>query len=70
MATPTFKKYMVGYRPAVSAHEGLMLGIRQPLDGPIFVNGGCANWCIYAMISHYGRRLSMSDAWVEPSQAR
>ncbi len=28
--------FMVGYRPSVYAREGRMLGIRQPLDGPIF----------------------------------
>ena len=26
----------MGFRPVVHAREGLMLGIRQPLDGPVF----------------------------------
>ena len=30
------KSYITGYRPAVYARQGLMLGIRQPLDGPVF----------------------------------
>ena len=30
------KKYLTGYRPVVHAREGLMLGIRQPLDWPVF----------------------------------
>ena len=29
------KKLMTGYRPIVHARERRMLGIRQPLDGPI-----------------------------------
>ena len=60
------KKYITGYRPAVSARQGLMLGIRQPLDGPVFEKLEQAeNWCIHAMISHYDRRLGMSDARIE-----
>jgi hypothetical protein len=29
------KKFVTGYRPVVRAREGRMLGIRQPLDGPV-----------------------------------
>jgi hypothetical protein len=29
------KKLITGYRPEVRARQGVMLGIRQPLDGPI-----------------------------------
>jgi hypothetical protein len=44
-----------------------MLGIHQPLDGPIFKTMTDArNWCIHAMISHYDRRLGMSDARIKP----
>ena len=58
---------ITGYRPVVHAREGRMLGIRQPLDGPIFQNREDAEyWCIHAMISHYDRRLGMSDARIEP----
>jgi hypothetical protein len=33
------------------------------LDGPIFEKlEDARNWCIYAMIDHYDRRLGMSDA--------
>ena len=58
---------MVGYRPAVFARQGRMFGMRQPLDGPIFETlEDARNWCIHAMISHYDRRLGMSDAQIEP----
>ena len=44
-----------------------MLGIRQPLHGPVFEElEDARNWCIYAMIDHYDRRLGMSDARIEP----
>jgi hypothetical protein len=49
-----------------TARQGLMLGIRQPLDGPVFEKlEDARNWCIYAMIDHYDRRLGMSDARIE-----
>ena len=61
------QKFIVGFRPVVRAREGGMLGIRQPLDGPIFVKlEDARNSCIYAMIDHYDRRLGMSDARIEP----
>jgi hypothetical protein len=28
-------KFVTGFRPIVHARQGLMLGIRQPLDGPV-----------------------------------
>ena len=60
-------KLVTGYRPVVRAREGLMLGIRQPLDGPVFDTlEDAQNWCIHARISHYDRRLGMSDARIEP----
>ena len=30
------QKFVVGFRPEVRARQGVMLGIRQPLDGPVF----------------------------------
>lgn len=61
------KKLISGFRPAVYAREGLMLGIRQPLNGPVFEKlEDAQNWCIHAMISHYDRRLGMSDAKIYP----
>ena len=30
------QRLVTGYRPAVYAREGAMLGIRQPMDGPVF----------------------------------
>ena len=62
-----FQRLVTGYRPVVHAREGVMLGIRQPLDGPVFEKlEDARNWCIYAMIDHYDRRLGMSDARIEP----
>ncbi len=59
--------FMTGNRPAVRAGEGRILGIRQPLDGPVFETlEDARNWCIHAIISHYDRRLGMSDATIEP----
>jgi hypothetical protein len=44
-----------------------MLGIRQPMGGPVFGKlTDAEHWCIHAMISHYDRRLGMSDARIEP----
>jgi hypothetical protein len=51
----------------IQAREGLMLGIRQPLDGPVFDKlEDAEHWCIHVMISHYDRRLGMSDGQIEP----
>jgi hypothetical protein len=61
------QKFVEGYRPVVHARQGLMLGIRQPLDWPVFQKlPDAERWCIHAMISHYDRRLGMSDARIEP----
>jgi hypothetical protein len=61
------QKLVTGYCPVVHARVGGMLGIRQPLDGPVFEKlEDARNWCIYAMIDHYDRRLGMSDARIEP----
>jgi hypothetical protein len=61
------QKLLTGYRPLVHARQGRMLGIRQPLHGPIFQKREDAEyWCIHAMISHYDRRLGLSDARIEP----
>src|SRR5688572_4728695 len=61
------QKLVVGFRPAVYAREGRMLGIRQPLDGPVFEKlEDARNWAVHAMISHFDRRLGMSDTTIEP----
>ena len=58
--------FIKGYKPVVRARNGAMLGIRQPLDGPVFQTlEDARNWAIHAMISHYDRRLGMSDATIE-----
>ena len=60
-------KVIVGFRPLVRARQGLMLGIRQPLDGPVFEKLEHAQfWCWHAMLDHYERGLGMSDARIEP----
>ena len=60
------RQLITGYRPAVYARQGLMLGIRQPLDGPVFEKLEHAEyWCWYAMLDHYERGLGMSDARIE-----
>jgi hypothetical protein len=44
--------------PGRRAREGLMLGIRQPLDGPVFEKLEHAQfWCWHAMVDHYDRGL-------------
>jgi hypothetical protein len=44
-----------------------MIGMRQPMDGPIFEKLEQAEeWCIEVMIDHYDRRVGMSDARIEP----
>jgi len=51
----------------VRARDGLMLGIRRPLDGPVSEKlEDARNWCMHAMISHYDRSLGMSDARICP----
>jgi hypothetical protein len=62
-----FKKLVRGFRPIVHARQGLMLGIRRPLDGPIFQTIVHADqWCIDVTANHYDRRLGLSDARIEP----
>ena len=61
------RKYMIGYRPVVNARQGLMLGIRNPLDGPVFASYQDAlGWCIDAMIDHHERGFGMSEGRIEP----
>jgi hypothetical protein len=67
MTQNEYRKFVKGFRPVVRARQGLMLGIRQPLDGPVFEKlEDARNWCIDAMISHFDRRLGMSDGQIEP----
>jgi hypothetical protein len=61
------RKFMIGFRPVVHARQGRMLGIRQPLHGPVFDKlEDAQNWCMYAMTDHYDRRLGMADAEIHP----
>jgi hypothetical protein len=60
-------KFLVGYRPIIHARQGRMLGIRQPLDKPVLDKlEDAERWCLHTIISHYDRRLGMSDARIEP----
>ena len=60
-------KFMAGYRPVVRAREGRTLGIRQPLAGPVFDTlEDAENFCMYAMIDHFERKLGMTDAKIHP----
>jgi hypothetical protein len=37
------------------------------MDGPVFDKlEDARNWCVHAMVSHFDRRLGMSDASIEP----
>jgi hypothetical protein len=48
------QKFVTVFRPIVNARQSVMLGIRQPLDGPVFDNlEDAERWCIHAMTSHY-----------------
>jgi hypothetical protein len=61
------QKLLVGYRPIIHAREGFMLGIRQPLDGPVFQTYKDAlGFCMDVMVSHFERGLGMSDGKIEP----
>jgi len=60
-------KFITGYRPVVHARQGLMFGMRQPMDGPVFEKLEHAeHWAFHVMIDHYDRRLGLSDARIEP----
>jgi len=60
-------RFVRGYRPVVRAREGRMLGIRQPLAGPIFeTKQDAETWCMYAMTDHFDRKLGMADARIYP----
>lgn len=62
-------KFITGYRPVVHARQGLMFGMRQPMDGPVFETIELAeHWAFHVMIDHYDRRLGLSDARIEPFQ--
>ena len=61
--------FIKGYKPVVRARQGRMLGIRQPLDGPVFEELRHAEyWCWEAIVDHCERGLGMSDAEIEPFQ--
>jgi len=61
------QKFITGYRPAVYAREGLVLGMRTPFTGPVFETRERAEyWCLDVILDHYQRGLGMSDAKIYP----
>lgn len=67
MSSRCVQKLFTGYRPAVYAREGLMLGMCQPLARPVFEKLEDAEyWSISAMVDHFDRLLGMSDAVIRP----
>ena len=61
------RKLVTGFHPAIHARNGLMLGIRQPLDGAVFrTRKEADNYCIHVMTDHFDRRLGPSDAMIHP----
>jgi len=57
---------MTGFRPVIHAHQGRMLGSRNPLDGPVFDKlEDAIDYCIGVMADHFDRGLGLSDARIE-----
>ena len=60
------QQFCVGFRPVVRARVGAMLGIRQPLDGPVFEKLEHAQyWCWHAMLDHYERAAEHGVSFTE-----
>lgn len=58
--------FMNGFSPLIHAREGRMLGIRNPLDGPVFDTVEDAMvFTIGVMADHFDRGLGLSDASIE-----
>lgn len=44
-----------------------MLGIRQPLDGPVFnTYEDALGWCMDVMVCHHERGYGIADAQIQP----
>jgi len=57
---------MTGFRPAITAGQGRMLGSRNPLDGPVFDRlQDAIDYSIGVMADHFDRGLGLSDARIE-----
>ncbi len=62
-----WQRWKRGYRPVVSARHGLMWGMRNPFDGPVFDTlTDAINWCMVVMVAHHDRTDGLSDARIEP----
>ena len=54
---------MTGFRPVIHAHQGRMLGSRNPLDGPVFATlQDAIDYSIGVMANHFDSGLGLSDA--------
>ena len=57
---------MEGIYPVIHAREGRMLGIRNPLDGPVFDTiEDAIVFTMGVMADHFDRGLGLSDARIE-----
>ena len=58
--------FMTGFHPVITARQGRMLGIRNPLDGPMFDPlQDAINYSIGVMADHFDRGLGLSDTRIE-----
>ena len=58
--------FMTGFRPVIHAREGLMLGSRNPMDGPVFdTMQDAITFSMGVMADHFDRGLGLSDTRIE-----
>ena len=58
--------FMTGFRPVIHARKGRMLGIRNPLNGPVFDTlQDAIAFSMGVMADHFDRGLGLSDARIE-----
>jgi hypothetical protein len=58
--------FMTGFHPVITARQGRVLGIRNPLDGPVFDKlQDAIVYSIGVMADHFDRGLGLSDAKIE-----
>ena len=59
-------KFITGFRPVIHAREGRMLGIWNPLDGPVFNTlQDAIDYSMGVMADHFDRGLGLSDTRIE-----
>ena len=58
--------FMTGFHPVITARQGRMLGIRNPLDGPVFDRlQDAIDYSMGVMADHFDRELGLSDTRIE-----